>query len=59
VTLTVFNTLGQSVSTLVNGEQDAGYHEVQFDGSKLASGVYLYRIQAGSYVETKKLLLVR
>jgi len=59
VTLSVFNTLGESVSTLVNGDMDAGYHEVQFDGSKLASGVYLYRIQAGSYVETKKLLLVR
>lgn len=59
VTLTVFNTLGQSVSTLVNDEMEAGYHEVQFDGSGLASGVYLYRMQAGSYVETRKLLLVR
>jgi len=38
---------------------DAGYHQVQFDASKLASGVYLYRMQAGSYVETRKLLLVR
>ena len=59
VTLTVFNTLGQQVSVLQNGEQEAGYHEVQFDGSGLASGVYLCRIQAGSYVETKQLLLVR
>jgi len=59
VTLTVFNMLGQSVSTLVNGEQAAGYHEVKFEGNKLASGVYLYRMQAGSYVETKKLLMIR
>ena len=59
VTLTVFNTLGQQVAQLVNGDMEAGYHEVKFDGSKLASGVYLYRIHAGSYVETKKLLLVR
>ena len=59
VSLTVFNTLGQQVAVLQNGEQDAGYHEVKFDGNKLASGVYLYRMQAGSYVETKKLLLVR
>ena len=59
VTLAVFNTLGQQVALLQNGEEEEGYHEVKFDGSKLASGVYLYRMQAGSCVETKKLLLVK
>jgi sulfatase modifying factor 1 len=59
VTLTVFNTLGQQVAHLVNADAEAGYHEVTFDGSNLASGVYLYRMVAGSYVETKRLLLVR
>ena len=59
VLLTVYNTLGQGVSQLVNGDMEAGYHEVKFDGSKLASGVYFYRIQDGSFVETKKLLLFR
>ena len=59
VTLTVFNTLGQQVSTLVQGEQDPGYHEVRFDGANLPSGVYFYRMNASSYTETKKLLLVR
>jgi len=59
VTLTVFNTLGQKEAELVNGDIDAGYHEIQFNASNLASGVYFYRMQAGSYVETKKLLLVR
>jgi hypothetical protein len=59
VTLSVFNALGQQVAQLVNGDMEAGYHEVKFDGSKLASGVYFYRMQAGSYVETRKLLLVR
>jgi hypothetical protein len=59
VTLTVFNALGQSVSTLMNGEQEAGYHEIQFKATNLSSGVYFYRIEAGSFVQTRKLLLVR
>ena len=59
MTLTVFNTLGQSVSTLVNGEMEAGYHEVRFDASGLSSGVYFYRLKAGDYVESKRLLLIR
>jgi len=59
VTLAVFNMLGQQVAQLGDGEVEAGYHEVKFDGGRLSSGVYLYRMQAGSYVETKKLLLVR
>jgi flagellar hook assembly protein FlgD len=59
VCLSIYNTLGQLVTTLVQGEQDAGYHSVRFDGSNLASGVYFYRLQAGTYVETKKLLLLK
>jgi hypothetical protein len=74
VTLTVFNAIGQEVSQPVNGEMAPGYHEARFDGSGLASGLYFYRIQvrpsdsapggvtaggAGTYVETKKLLLLR
>lgn len=59
VTLTVFNTLGQQAAVLQNGEQEAGQHEVRFDGSNLSSGVYFYRIQAGDFVQTKRLLLLR
>lgn len=59
VTLTVFNTLGQKVTELVNGEKDAGSYNVTFDASGLASGVYLYRMQAGSFVQTKKLVVVK
>jgi hypothetical protein len=59
VKLTVFNTLGQQLALLQNGEQEAGYHEVKFDGRNLTSGVYLYRMEAGGYVETKKCVLVK
>lgn len=59
VLLAVFNTLGQQVAILVQGEKEAGYHEVQFDGTGLSSGVYFYRMQAGDYVATKKLLLLK
>jgi hypothetical protein len=59
VTLTVFNTLGQQVATLVEGEMEAGYHEAKFEASALASGMYLYRLAAGDYVQTRKALLLR
>jgi hypothetical protein len=59
VTLTVYNMLGQQVAVLQNGEQDAGYHDVRFDASGLSSGVYFYRMTAGTYVESRKLLLIR
>jgi len=42
----------------VNGVEEPGYHEVKFDGSALASGVYFYIILAGSFVDTKRLLLL-
>lgn len=59
VTLTVFNTLGQQLAALVDEDQGSGYHEVKFDGTALASGVYFYRLQAGAYSETRTLLLLR
>lgn len=59
VTLAVFNTLGQQIAMLVDGEKEAGYHEVSFDATSLASGVYYYRIRAGEFVQTKKLLLLK
>jgi len=59
VTLSVFNTLGQEVANLVNGENEAGFHETTFDASGLPSGVYFYRLRAGDFVETKRLSLIR
>jgi hypothetical protein len=58
VTLIVYNALGQHLVTLVEGEQEAGRHEVKFDAAGLSSGVYFYRLQAGSFVATRNLLLV-
>ncbi len=59
VTLTVFNTLGQQVAKLIEGETEAGYHEVTFDASNLSSGVYLYRLIAGDFIQTRKLIVLR
>jgi hypothetical protein len=59
VQLNVFNTLGQQVAQLVNGDVDAGYHTVQFDASGLSSGVYFYQLKAQNFVETRRLLLLR
>jgi glucuronoarabinoxylan endo-1,4-beta-xylanase len=59
VTLKVFDVLGREVATLVNGVQDAGFKSVSFDASNLASGVYLYRLQAGSYVSAMKMMVMK
>ena len=59
LTLTLYNTLGQQVATLVEGEMDAGFHEAVFDAAGLASGVYICKLTAGGFVETRKLVLVR
>jgi len=50
VTISIYNTLGQLVSTPVNDEEEVGYHDVKFDGSNLGSGVYSYRLRAGGFV---------
>jgi hypothetical protein len=59
VSLKVFNMLGEEVATLVTGHRDAGTHLVQWDASGQPSGVYFYRLQAGEFTETRKLLLLR
>jgi hypothetical protein len=55
----VYDVLGREVATLVNEVKEPGTYTVKFDGSNLASGVYFYRLLAGTYVETRKLLLLR
>ena len=59
VKLEVFNVLGQNVAVLVDRRLEAGEHSVSWDASAEASGVYLYRLTAGEYVDTKKMLLLK
>ncbi len=59
VSLKVYTIAGQEVATLVNGQQNAGLHEIRFDAGSLASGVYFYRLQAEKFTSTRKLLLLK
>jgi hypothetical protein len=59
VEINIFNATGQKVSTLLSKNLAAGSHQVQFDGGKLASGIYYYTIQAGDFRQTKKMVLTK
>ena len=59
VTLNIYDVLGREVRTLVNQREHAGNYSVTFDAHHLPSGVYFYRLQAGTYTQTKKLLLLK
>jgi photosystem II stability/assembly factor-like uncharacterized protein len=59
VLLKVFNVLGNEIVTIVNEEKPAGTYEVQFNGTGLPSGIYFYKLQAGNFVETKKMILLK
>jgi glucuronoarabinoxylan endo-1,4-beta-xylanase len=59
VSLKVFNVLGQEVATLVDESRQAGTHKVQWDALGMPSGMYLYRLQAGTFLQTRKLVILR
>jgi hypothetical protein len=59
VTLSLHDILGREVSVLVDEEMSAGRHQVKVDASSLSSGVYFYRLSAGDFVSTKKMLVLR
>ena len=59
VQLKVYDILGREVAALVNGNRQAGNYQVTFDGSKLASGLYIYKLTSGNYIETKKMLMIK
>jgi len=59
ITLKVYDVLGNEIETLVNEEKPAGSYEVKFDAFELPSGIYFYRIQAGSFIDVKKMILIK
>ena len=59
VTIEVFDIVGQRIAVLVNGVQEAGYRQVQFERAALPSGLYFYRLTSADFVETRKLMLLK
>lgn len=59
VNISVFNLLGETVATLAKGRMQAGIHSLPFDARDVASGIYFYRIEAGNFAATKKMLLIK
>ncbi len=58
-TLKVYDVLGNEVATLINEEKPAGNYEVEFNSAGFASGVYLYKLQAGEFIEMKKMIILK
>jgi hypothetical protein len=59
VSLKIYNVLGKEVATLINQEKPAGEYNIEFNGADLPSGIYLYQLRTGNYVETKKMTLLK
>jgi hypothetical protein len=55
----VYDILGREVATLVNGYQQVNHYSVNFDAGKLASGIYLYKLKTGDFIQTRKMLLLK
>jgi hypothetical protein len=59
VSIKVYDAIGKEIETLINRELPAGTHKITFDGTGLPSGTYFYHLEAGNYVETKKMVLLK
>ena len=59
VTIEIYDIIGQRIETLLSKPMSAGYHEVEFNGQNLSSGIYLYRIEASEWSDVKKMILLR
>jgi hypothetical protein len=57
--IVIYDLLGRQIQTLINGELEAGYHEISVDASSLPSGVYFYRVQSGDFTQTKRMILMK
>ena len=55
----IYNILGQLITTIVNEIKEPGSHSAEFDGTNLSSGLYIYKLEAGNYIESKKMLLIK
>jgi len=59
ISLKIYDILGNEITTLVNEELQSGSYEAEFNASNYSSGIYFYTLQAGSFVETKKMLMLK
>ena len=59
IILNVYDVLGNEISSLVNEEKSVGSYEIEFDATELTSGIYFYKLQTGSFVESKKMILLK
>ncbi|HMT12048.1 MAG TPA: T9SS type A sorting domain-containing protein, partial [Ignavibacteria bacterium] len=59
VKITVFDILGKEVASLINEKMEAGYHNVEFNASDLASGLYIYKMESGNFTDVKKMMLIK
>jgi hypothetical protein len=59
VKITILNAIGEEVAVVLNEEREPGYHQVEFNAANLPIGVYFYQLRAGSFVETKKMVLMK
>jgi hypothetical protein len=59
VSLVIYNSICQEVTQLVNQQLKAGYHEIEFNNSNYSSGIYFYRMNAGKFIQTKKMILLK
>ncbi|MGE5401973.1 MAG: T9SS type A sorting domain-containing protein [Ignavibacteriales bacterium] len=59
VTLKIYDLIGREVATLVNSQQNAGFHQVEFNASKLGSGIYFYQLSTKNFLQTKKMMLIK